>query len=201
MIAGQRAAETYNIVFTGVGGQGVVTAAQLAARAALASGLDLRLYGSYGMAQRGGVVWAHLRVGRRVLNARIDRGEANLIVGMELLETLRSAPLLAPGGFLVAHRILLPPAGAAAPGGPEGLEARVRSLCSGAVLVEAGELAGALGERGANAALLGAASIAPGLPIRVDALEGAIRDEFGRGAGPVLRAFRRGRRAAGGGRA
>ncbi|MGQ9582211.1 MAG: 2-oxoacid:acceptor oxidoreductase family protein [Thermoplasmatota archaeon] len=192
---------TYGIVFTGVGGQGVVTAAQLAAKAALASGLDLRMYGSYGMAQRGGAVWAHLRIGERVLNARIERGEANLLVGMELLEAARSAPLLAPGGSAVVHRALLPPAGAPDPAPPERLEALIGAVCARALFLDAGELAGPLGERGVNAVLLGAASLAPGLPMRAGALEGAIKEEFGRGAGPVLRAFRRGRKAAGGGRA
>jgi indolepyruvate ferredoxin oxidoreductase beta subunit len=45
-----------------VGGQGVITASGLLARAAIASGLDVKLYGSYGMAQRGGTVIAQIDV-------------------------------------------------------------------------------------------------------------------------------------------
>jgi indolepyruvate ferredoxin oxidoreductase beta subunit len=55
----------YNIIFAGVGGQGVISAAGILARSAVASGLEARMYGNYGMAQRGGMVSAHLRIGER----------------------------------------------------------------------------------------------------------------------------------------
>ena len=64
------------------------------------------------------------------------------------------------------------------------------------MLLDAVEIAGEAGPRGINAGLLGAATVAPGFPIGAGALEAEIRRSFGSSAGPVLEAFRRGRRAA-----
>lgn len=189
------ARRTYNIVLTGVGGQGVVTAARVLAEAALASGLDLRMFGSYGMAQRGGAVSVHLRLGGRVLNARVEEGTASLIVGLELLETVRSLPLLAPDGIVIATKRLIPPAGTVMRGGVDGL---LKLLCDlpGSLILDAEALAGAAGTRGVSAVLLGAASRVPGFPVREEALESLVAVDAGAEREEALRAFRRGRREA-----
>ena len=50
------------ILLCGVGGQGTILAADLLARAAIASGDDVKLSEIHGMAQRGGAVTTVVRV-------------------------------------------------------------------------------------------------------------------------------------------
>jgi indolepyruvate ferredoxin oxidoreductase beta subunit len=182
---------TYNLGLAGVGGQGVITASSLLARAAIASGLDVRMYGSYGMSQRGGSVSAQVRIGDRVLNARIERGEMDLLVALDLVEAVRWAPFLAGGGRLITSGALVPPAGKVL------LDKGARHLeflggVPGAVVLDAERLAGEAGSRGVNAVLLGAASSVKGFPVSGKALEKALQDEFGPASGPMLAAFRNG---------
>ncbi len=184
----------YNIVITGVGGQGVITASNLLAKAAIASGLDVRTYGSYGMSQRGGSVSAQVRIGERVLNARIEKGEADLVLALDLIEAVRWAPHLTAGGRLVSSGSLVPPAGKLVrDGGARQIEFLKR--VPGAVVLDSVELAGEAGARGENAVLLGAASALGGFPVPASAIEGSLREQFGSRAGPVLAAFRRGAEA------
>ncbi len=81
------------IFFTGVGGQGTLTATKLLAQAAMASGVETVAGEVHGMAQRGGVVESSLLLGGW-RSPRIDLGEADIILGFEPLETLRSLPYL-----------------------------------------------------------------------------------------------------------
>ena len=184
----------YNLVIAGVGGQGVITASALLARAAIASGLDVRMYGSYGMSQRGGSVSAQLRIGERVLNARIERGEAALVLALDLVEAVRWAPHLAPGGRLVTSGSLVPPAGKLVRDGGAKHVDFLKGI-PGATVLDAARLAGEAGARGENAVLLGAASALGGFPVAAAAIEGCLAEEFGSRAGPVLAAFRRGAEA------
>ncbi len=56
--------ENTNILVVGIGGQGVMTAAEILAEAAIALGYDAKKTEVAGMAQRGGVVSSHLRRAR-----------------------------------------------------------------------------------------------------------------------------------------
>ncbi len=184
----------YGLVFAGVGGQGVITASNLLAGAAIASGLDVRMYGSYGMSQRGGSVSAQLRIGERVLNARIEKGGADLVLSLDLIEAVRWAPFLRGNGRLVTLGALAPPTGKVLrDGGARYLE--FLKAIPGATVLDAGKLSGKAGSRGVNAVLLGAASSIKGFPVGAGALEEVLRGEFGAGSGAVLEAFRRGAEA------
>jgi len=184
----------YNLVFAGVGGQGVITASNLLARAAISSGLDVRMYGSYGMSQRGGSVSAQLRFGDRVLNAHIEKGGADLVLSLDLIEAVRWAPFLGGNGRLITSGALVPPTGKVLrDGGARHLEF-LRGI-PGATVLDAGKLAGKAGSRGVSAVLLGAASSVKGFPFSAGAIEEVLRCEFGAGSGPVLEAFRRGAEA------
>ena len=70
-----------NILVCGIGGQGVMTATEILAEAALSLGFDVKKTEVAGMSQRGGVVTSHLRFGARVLSPQIAPGEADLLVG------------------------------------------------------------------------------------------------------------------------
>jgi len=186
---------TYNVVFAGVGGQGVITASGILAGSAVRSGLDVRMYGSYGMSQRGGSVSAQVRIGDRVLNARIEKGEVHLLVAMELIEAVRWAPSLAPSGRLLSSLSLIPPSGKVLrDGGARHIEfLRARP---GSVLLDTEYLCGTAGSRGVTAVLLGAASSLEGFPVRAAVLEEELAGEAGSRSAPVLDAFRRGSEAA-----
>lgn len=101
---------TTNILVVGIGGQGVMTATEILAEAAISLGHDVKKTEVAGMAQRGGVVSSHLRFGTKVLSPQITPGEADLIVGFEAAETLRWMHYLRPGGVVLMNTArLLPP--------------------------------------------------------------------------------------------
>ena len=107
MHAGERVS---NILVCGVGGQGVMTATEILAEAALSLGFDVKKTEVAGMSQRGGVVTSHLRFGRSVLSPQIAVGEADLLVGFEAAEALRWVHMLRPGGVaLVNSGRIVPP--------------------------------------------------------------------------------------------
>lgn len=96
------------IYFTGVGGQGTLTATRILARAAMLAGLDVVSGEVHGMAQRGGVVESTLLLGGWRA-PRIDLGEADIILGFEPLETLRGLDYLDAGGIVFSSIDCLPP--------------------------------------------------------------------------------------------
>jgi len=92
----------YDIILAGVGGQGVLSLAAIIATAAMKSGLQVRQSEVHGMAQRGGSVLAHLRISDRpIVSDLIARGRADMVLGMEPMETLRYADYLSADGVLV----------------------------------------------------------------------------------------------------
>jgi indolepyruvate ferredoxin oxidoreductase beta subunit len=96
------------IVITGVGGQGVVTASRLLASAAMDAGLPVCTSEVIGMAQREGAVMSQVRIGQR-WGATIPAGEADVLLGLELAETVRGLPKLKPGGSIVARTTVVVP--------------------------------------------------------------------------------------------
>jgi len=78
----------YNIVVTGVGGQGVLSLAKLIGNAALKEGKNVFMSEVHGLAQRGGAVTSELRIGD-VHSPLTEEGEADVIVALELMESLR----------------------------------------------------------------------------------------------------------------
>jgi indolepyruvate ferredoxin oxidoreductase beta subunit len=78
-----------NIILTGVGGQGVITAGILIGNAVTAAGLNAVMAEVHGMSQRGGVVTVELRIGD-VHGPIVPNGAADLVLGFEAVETLRA---------------------------------------------------------------------------------------------------------------
>jgi len=94
-----------NIMVVGIGGQGVMTAAEILSQTALAQGYDVKKTEVAGMAQRGGVVASHVRFGDRVLSPAIPQGETDILVGFEPAEALRWCTQLRPGGVAMVNRV------------------------------------------------------------------------------------------------
>ena len=92
---------TINVAIAGVGGQGVLTLAEILAKAALSEGLNVRVGEIHGMAQRGGHVVCTVRIGDDASGPIIDAGTADLLVGFEPVETLREIHLVKKGGYVL----------------------------------------------------------------------------------------------------
>lgn len=105
-----------NVLLTGVGGQGTVLAAKVLAQAAQDKGWQVRTAETIGMAQRGGTVVSHVRMGdtgEEVLAPLVSRGTADLIVAFEPAEAARALPYLKPEGTLVTATTAVQPVTAA----------------------------------------------------------------------------------------
>lgn len=177
----------YDIVFSGVGGQGVLSMAAVIGQAAIAEGLHAKQSEVHGMAQRGGTVQAHLRLSDGpIASDLIPYGCADLILSLEPVEGLRHLQWLDPRGTLVT---------AAEPylniaDYPEvsGILQRIRELPHARV-VEAARLAEQAGDlQAVNTVMVGAAASL--LPFHRDALERAVTDTFARKGEAALRVNR-----------
>jgi indolepyruvate ferredoxin oxidoreductase beta subunit len=150
-----------NILFSGVGGQGILLASELTAYAQLEAGFDVKKSEVHGMAQRGGSVEAHLRYGERIYSPLIEPGTADILVAFEILEAARYLPYLHRDSAVVVNpQKILPPAVAL---GKMEYPANVLDELTGrginVVAVDAFAVAREVGElRTANVAMVGAMS-------------------------------------------
>ena len=90
-----------NIMIVGVGGQGTLLASKILGKAAMDSGLDVKVSEVHGMSQRGGSVVTYVRFGDEVYSPVIGKGDADVILSFEILEAARWLPHLKPGGTIV----------------------------------------------------------------------------------------------------
>lgn len=93
-----------NISIAGIGGQGSVLTAKLLAEAASAKGWQVRTAETTGMAQRGGDVMSHVRLGNNgeeVFAPLPAKGQVDVVIALEPGEGLRALPLLKPDGLMV----------------------------------------------------------------------------------------------------
>jgi indolepyruvate ferredoxin oxidoreductase beta subunit len=94
-----------DIILAGVGGQGILSIAFVVDNAALKKGLEVKQAEVHGMAQRGGGVQSHLRLSDvRIYSDLIPRGQADMILSVEPLETLRYLEYLSPAGMIISSR-------------------------------------------------------------------------------------------------
>lgn len=92
-----------NILIVGVGGQGTLLASKLLGAAFVEQGYDVKVSEVHGMSQRGGSVVTYVRYGDKVYSSLIEKGEADLILSFEQLETARWLPWLKPGGQIITN--------------------------------------------------------------------------------------------------
>ena len=91
-----------DIILAGVGGQGILSIAFVIDNAALREGLTFKQAEVHGMAQRGGAIQSHLRISNnKIFSDLIPRGEADMILSVEPLESLRYFDYLSPEGIVV----------------------------------------------------------------------------------------------------
>ena len=190
-----------DILVVGIGGQGVMTAAETLARAALAAGLEATKTEVAGMSQRGGVVCSHVRIARRIEATEIAVGQATLLLAFESAEGLRWSHYLAPKGraFVDSWRAVPPIVSSGHFDYPKAPAAEMRAAGVDVVELDARAVAAELGDvRLANSVMLGAAS--GSLPFAADVLRAEVLRRFGKSAALADangRAFDAGRKLAG----
>ena len=164
-----------DIILAGVGGQGILSIATTIGTAALKAGLHLKQAEVHGMSQRGGDVSSNLRIAdHEIASDLIPYGQADLIISVEPMESLRYLPLLSPNGWLITNTkpfINIPDY-------PQ-MDALMDEIehSGNHIALDADEIAKKLGSvRSANMVILGAAS--PFLEIEYRELQEAIRSIF-----------------------
>jgi indolepyruvate ferredoxin oxidoreductase beta subunit len=156
-----------NVLFSGVGGQGVLLIAELVARTAIRAGFDAKKTEVHGAAQRGGSVVSHVRYAPKVYSPLIPSGEVDILVALEQLEGLRWAHTVRPGGLIVLNSEERIPA--SIDGKPVDYPGEIEPFLSGkgydVKVLDAQAIAVGLGNyRAANIVLLGAIFTATGIP-------------------------------------
>jgi indolepyruvate ferredoxin oxidoreductase beta subunit len=107
-VAGNNDNQTVNLIFSGVGGQGVLLATELICGAALQAGMDVKKSEIHGMAQRGGVVESAIVFGDAT-SSIISDGEADILLGFEPAETLRAINRCSKKTMVITNTATLPP--------------------------------------------------------------------------------------------
>ncbi len=166
-----------DIVFSGVGGQGVVVLSDIFCEAAMVDGFDVAKAEIHGMAQRGGSIVAYARIGNKVDSPLIETGKADAIVGFEILETARALPMLKKNGDIIVNMKYIPPNCMVAGAKPEKTE-DLMSLLRAKALVHEVDGVGIAEKLGnmlvVNTILLGALSALPDIPVKVESFQQAI---------------------------
>ena len=185
----------YDMIIAGVGGQGVLSVAAIIASSAMKEGLYVKQSEVHGMSQRGGAVYANLRLSDQpIYSDLIADGTASMILSMEPLESLRYLHYLKDDGYLITSEnpeLNIPDY----PDLNELLQ-KIRSLPN-ALTIDAHKLAMEAGSgRATNMVLAGAASHF--LPIKPETMENFIKEIFARKGDKVvdinLKAFTMGRK-------
>lgn len=184
-----------NILFCGVGGQGILLASEITAFALLECGLDAKKSEVHGIAQRGGSVVAHLRYGEKVYSPLIDPGQADFAVAFETMEAVRYLPFLKKDSKVIVntHQIAPP---AFAPGKmayPADLLSQLTSRSISVYPLDDFSIAKGVGEiRTANLALVGALSTF--LPVDEEIFLAVLKKRIPRKLDENIAAFKEGRK-------
>ncbi len=98
--------DTINVVFAGIGGQGVILASDLLTAAAFRSGFDVKKSELHGMSQRGGSVSSDVRFGTKVWSPMIPEGQADFLASLAEDQVEVCRHLLKPGGIVLSPSML-----------------------------------------------------------------------------------------------
>jgi indolepyruvate ferredoxin oxidoreductase beta subunit len=183
-----------DIVLAGVGGQGILSIATVLGWAAVQNNLYLKQAETHGMSQRGGAVQSYLRLSDKpIFSDLIPSGEAQLIISVEPMESLRYLTYLSPQGYVITNTTPF----VNIPDYPDTDEilGTINELPR-AVAIDAESVAKSAGNaKASNMVMLGAAS--PFIELPLESLETAIREIFSKKGEEVvalnIRAFHAGR--------
>jgi|Deesub1362A_J573_1020465.scaffolds.fasta_scaffold00036_63 indolepyruvate ferredoxin oxidoreductase beta subunit len=171
--------EEFNIFVSGVGGQGALTAAGIIARAAKNAGHNVLAAETHGMAQRGGSVSVHLRIGSKVYAPLIPLGRAHVLFSLEPVEAVRYIEYASKDGVAIVNtKPLVPPSvnlGSLSYPSIEQIAEIIKKFVDKVIMIDAYELAVEAGNPLTNnVVMLGAMSHAVNLPITIEELKKSI---------------------------
>ena len=150
-----------DILICGVGGQGTVLASKIIAAAAMEAGDPVHSAETIGMAQRGGPVTSHVRIGKEAYSPLIPFGSADMILAFEPAEAVRNLRYLKPDGIVIVNSVPVKPVTESLmPTGYDGTEmiAYLKKKCS-CIVIDGEELCRPFGSsRYFNIAILGVAA-------------------------------------------
>ena len=165
-----------NIIICGVGGQGTVLAAKVLSQAAISNGERVLSAETIGMAQRGGSVVSHVRIGQ-AFSPLVPQGQADVLIAFEAAEAVRNIDFLKPDGTVIVNKKIVQPVTASLSGKAFDENEMIEYLnkrAGNVIAVDTDQACRDLGSpRVVNMVLLGAASKS-GL-ISKDELAGAIK--------------------------
>ncbi len=169
----------YTVQIVGVGGQGVLMASNVLGNAAMNAGYRLMMSEVHGMAQRGGSVLSTVRFGDEVYSPLEAVGGADLIMGFEPAETVRSLNLGNEDTVILMNVDPVLPSMVAAGFEEyppvESLVDAVKSVSKHVVTIDATEIAIAAGKAvAANAVMIGAMAAMEGFPLSEEQLREAL---------------------------
>jgi indolepyruvate ferredoxin oxidoreductase beta subunit len=183
-----------SVLFTGVGGQGIILTTNVLAEAAMLEGYDVKVSEVHGMAQRGGSVVGSVRLGSKVYSPIVNK--ADFIVSLEKLEALRYIDKLNKEGFIIVNDFEIYPTSLYLDDTryPENIMSKLAKHTSNYMIVKATEIAKKLNEiRVSNTVLLG--SLSNFIPIKIDSWIKSIEKNVPRSAVEVnIEAFREGKK-------
>ncbi len=172
------------LVIAGVGGQGTLLASQLLARCAIEAGLPVRIGETYGMAQRGGPVMSHVKIGGGDLSPQIRPGSADVLLGFEVGEaTRRGVTYLRGGGLALVNTRKFPPveviSGMVEYPNEEALMGLLREVTEDIVAFDATALAEEAGNPiTTNVVMIGALTASGRLPFPEETVVGVIKSSI-----------------------
>ncbi|HAH61101.1 MAG TPA: pyruvate ferredoxin oxidoreductase [Treponema sp.] len=168
-----------SILICGVGGQGTILAAKLIAQAALAKGVHVRSAETIGMAQRGGSVVSHVRLGSNMYSPLIPHRGADVLIAFEPCEAVRSIAYLREGGVVAVSSKAVQPVSASLSGKAFDAESMISFLkkhASRVMVLDTDSLCVQLGSpKAANTLLLGAAVSSGMLGVTMEDLKAALK--------------------------
>ena len=185
----------FNILITGVGGQGVILISELLGRAAVTDKLRVRGSEILGMAVRGGSVTSAIRIGDEVYGPLIPTGKCHALVGMEPSEALRNITYLSKSSLVILNTAVTIPftvfIGESKYPSAEEILRQLGKASSKIVQLDAAKTAQDAGSHLAtNIVMLGALFGTEQLPIKIDTIKETMRERFPAKLAPVnIRAF------------
>ena len=171
----------FNIVLAGVGGQGILLAAEILGTAAVKEGLNVRASELHGMAQRGGAVVSNVRIGEKVLAPTVLEGQADALLGFEPLETLRNLKFASEKTLVIMSDERIPPTELAAKmmkyPGMEEIVGKIQCFTKNVTIVETAKLAKKAGSvLTQNIVLIGSLVATGKVPVKSESVVEALRE-------------------------
>jgi len=126
-------------MIVGVGGQGTLLASRILGAVALKKNYDVKVSEVHGMSQRGGSVVTYVRLGEKIHSPLVEKGEADIIISFEQLESMRWAEYLKCGGkFIVNEQKIDPmPVIIGKAKYPENIIEKIKDNCKETIVVDA----------------------------------------------------------------